>query len=147
MLSRASTRGMINIAMFSGGGGILEFGKRGVRNIVGRWSCRGDTTLLKAFTIYSGVDFRSRSPVSSATRYHASYVRIETTNLTTSDAPSGADLLGHPLDWTRRKREEEREFRLFGFTENGAHFHLPFSLFESMEIGKMKVSCYSSRII
>lgn len=127
MLSRVSTRGMINIATFSGHFGIWKTRRSKYRRtlVVSHHVAQGFYDLFGCRLPFPG-------PVSSGTRYHASYVRTETTNLTTSDAPSGADLLGHPLDSTRRKREEfpeEREFRLFGFTENGAHFHLSFRIF------------------
>lgn len=96
---------------------------RTARNIVGR-ACRRRNTdgLLKGFTIYSGVDFRSGAdtrPYRLARLVPASYVRIETTNPTTSDAPSGADLLGHRPEENSNGVQfpEEKEFRLLGFTE------------------------------
>lgn len=58
-------------------------------------------------------------PTHARIAWHASYVRIETTNPTTSDAPSGADLLGHRPEENSNGVQfpEEKEFRLLGFTE------------------------------
>lgn len=90
------------------------------RNIVGRARRRSNTDVAQGFYDLFGC----RLP--SDTRYRllpASYVRTETTNSTTSDVPSGADLLGHRPTGREENSSQrvefpkEREFRLFGLTE------------------------------
>lgn len=74
-------------------------------------------TLLKGFTIYSGVDFR---PTHGIAWYQP---RMFEQKRPTSDAPSGADLLGRRPTGREENSSQrvefpkEREFRLFGLTE------------------------------
>lgn len=115
------------------------------RNIVGRARRRSNTDVAQGFYDLFGC----RLP--SDTRYRllpASYVRTETTNSTTSDAPSGADLLGRRPTGREKNSSQrvefpkEREFRLFGLTE----WRRSFPSFSPPVYGnwRIKVSCCSS---
>lgn len=105
---------MINIAVFSEPGISNRSKYRGTRT--SSQQHRRCSRVLRFIRVSTSV----RHTVSPGT---ASYVRTETTNSTTSDAPSGADLLGHRPTGREENSSQrvefpkEREFRLFSLTE------------------------------